>query len=118
MISIIQKPVSFKIRRKSDIKTFKNVCLCNGSKYIIKINPNYIFMLEKMENQSWNSDWCGWMGLEIAEIYQQKIFFVENIILSVEMKHSPIRFILFRAERQKSSFAMYMIKGRMWDECI
>ena len=50
MISIIQKPVSFKIRRKSDIKTFKNVCLCNGSKYIIKINPNYIFMLEKMEN--------------------------------------------------------------------
>ena len=50
MISIIQKPVSFKIRRKSDIKTFKNVCLCNGSKYIIKINPNYIFMLEKTEN--------------------------------------------------------------------
>lgn len=50
MISIIQKPVSFKIRRKSDIKTFKNVYLCNGSKYIIKINPNYIFMLEKMEN--------------------------------------------------------------------
>lgn len=28
------------------------------------------------------------------------------------MKHSPIRFILFRAERQKSSFAMYMIKGK------
>ena len=52
------------------------------------------------------------MGLEIAEIYQQKIFFVENIILSVEMKHSPIRFILFRAERQKSSFAIYMIKGK------
>ena len=52
------------------------------------------------------------MGLEIAEIYQQKIFFVENIILSVEMKHSPIRFILFREERQKSSFAMYMIKGK------
>lgn len=50
MISIIQKPVSFKIWRKSDIKTFKNVCLCNGSKYIIKINPNYIFMLEKTEN--------------------------------------------------------------------
>lgn len=35
---------------KGDIKTFKNVCLCNGSKYIIKINPNYIFMLEKTEN--------------------------------------------------------------------
>lgn len=50
MISIIQKPAGFKIRRKGDIKTFKNVCLCNGSKYIIKINPNYIFMLEKMEN--------------------------------------------------------------------
>nr|DAP33315.1 MAG TPA: hypothetical protein [Caudoviricetes sp.] len=28
------------------------------------------------------------------------------------MKHSPIRVILFRAERQKSSFAMYMIKGK------
>lgn len=52
------------------------------------------------------------MALEIAKIYQQKIFFVENIILSVEMKHSPIRFILCRAERQKSSFAMYMIKGK------
>lgn len=52
MISIIQKPVSFKIRRKSDIKTFKNVCLCNGSKYIIKINPNYIFVLEKTENNT------------------------------------------------------------------
>ena len=50
MISIIQKPAGFKIRRKGDINTFKNVCLCNGSKYIIKINPNYIFMLEKMEN--------------------------------------------------------------------
>lgn len=49
-ISIIQEPVSLKIRRKSDINTFKNVCLCNGSKYIIKINPNYIFMLEKTEN--------------------------------------------------------------------
>lgn len=44
MISIIQKPAGFKIRRKGDIKTFKNVCLCNGSKYIIKINPNYIFI--------------------------------------------------------------------------
>ena len=55
MISIIQKPVSFKIRRKSDIKTFKNVCLCNGSKYIIKINPNYIFVLEKTENNTINS---------------------------------------------------------------
>ena len=44
MISIIQKPVSFKIRRKSDIKTFKNVCLCNGS--------NYIFVLEKTENNT------------------------------------------------------------------
>ena len=32
MISIIQKPAGFKIRRKGDIKTFKNVCLCNGSK--------------------------------------------------------------------------------------
>ena len=50
MISIIQKPAGFKIRQKGDIKTFKNVCLCNGSKYIIKINPNYIFMLEKTEN--------------------------------------------------------------------
>lgn len=50
MISIIQKPAGFKIRRKGDINTFKNVCLCNGSKYIIKINPNYIFMLEKTEN--------------------------------------------------------------------
>lgn len=47
MISIIQKPAGFKIRRKGDVETFKNVCLCNGSKYIIKINPNYIFMLEK-----------------------------------------------------------------------
>lgn len=50
MISIIQKPAGFKIRRKGDVETFKNVCLCNGSKYIIKINPNYIFMLEKTEN--------------------------------------------------------------------
>ena len=37
MISIIQKPSGFKIRRKGDVETFKNVCLCNGSKYIIKI---------------------------------------------------------------------------------
>ena len=50
MISIIQKPHNFKIRRKTDIETFKNVCLCNGSKYIIKINPNYLFVLEKTEN--------------------------------------------------------------------
>ena len=50
MISIIQKPVGFKIRCKSDIKTFKDICLCTGSKYIIKINPNYIFVLEKTEN--------------------------------------------------------------------
>lgn len=50
MISIIQKPAGFKIRRKGDVETFKNVCLCDGSKYIIKINPNYIFMLEKTEN--------------------------------------------------------------------
>lgn len=50
MISIIQKPVGFKIRCKSDIKTFKDVCLCTDSKYIIKINPNYIFVLEKTEN--------------------------------------------------------------------
>lgn len=49
-ISIIQEPVSLKIRRKSDINTFKNVCLCNVSKYIITINSNDIFMLEKMEN--------------------------------------------------------------------
>ena len=52
MISIIQKPAGFKIRRKGDVETFKNVCLCNGSKYIIKINPNYIFMLEKTENNT------------------------------------------------------------------
>lgn len=50
MISIIQKPYNFKIRRKIDIETFKNVCLCNGSKYIIKINPNYLFVIEKTEN--------------------------------------------------------------------
>ena len=49
-ISIIQEPVSLKIRRKSDINTFKNVCLCNVSKYIITINSNDIFMLEKTEN--------------------------------------------------------------------
>lgn len=30
MISIIQKPAGFKIRRKGDVETFKNVCLCNG----------------------------------------------------------------------------------------
>lgn len=52
------------------------------------------------------------MALEIAKIYQQKIFFVENIILSVEMKHSPIRFILSERKDKKSSFAMYMIKGK------
>ena len=40
MISIIQKPHNFKIRRKTDIETFKNVCLCNGSKYIIKIKSS------------------------------------------------------------------------------
>lgn len=51
------------------------------------------------------------MDLECENILIKNIF-VENIILSVEMKHSPIRFILFRAERQKSSFAMYMIKGK------
>lgn len=50
MISVIQKPDGFKIRKKADVNTFKNACLCNGSKYIIKINPNYIFMLDKTEN--------------------------------------------------------------------
>lgn len=116
MISIIQKPVSFKIRRKSDIKTFKNVCLCNGSKYIIKINPNYIFMLEKMENNiigtikqgdlfnifnpeiQINVDEWVW---KLRKYINKKIFFVENIILSVEMKHSPIRFILSERKDKK-----------------
>ena len=28
MISIIQKPAGFKIRRKGDVETFKNVAIC------------------------------------------------------------------------------------------
>lgn len=50
MISVIQKPQGFKIRKKADVNTFKNVCLCNGSKYTIKINSNFVFFLEKTEN--------------------------------------------------------------------
>ena len=41
------------------------------------------------------------MGLEIAKIYKQKIFFVENIILSADMKHSPILFILSEGKIKK-----------------
>lgn len=52
MISIIQKPAGFKIRYKSDIKTFKDVCLYNRSRCLIRINSNYLFVIEKTENNT------------------------------------------------------------------
>ncbi len=108
------------------------VCVM-AQKYIIKINPNYIFMLEKTENNTTGTIKQGDLfnifnpeiQIDVDELVwklrkyiNKKIFFVENIILSVEMKHSPIRFILCRAERQKVVFAMYMIKGEKDVKCM
>ena len=60
MISIIQKPAGFKIRRKGDIKTFKNVCLCNGSKLSlihIFMNGMYIMYNEMQISEGRKAIW-------------------------------------------------------------
>lgn len=46
-ITIMQKPQGFKIRKKADIETFINKCMCDGNRYSVIYEDNEQLIIEK-----------------------------------------------------------------------
>ena len=51
-MTIMQIPYGFKIRKKSDVETFMNKCMCNGNRYYIVTETGEQFTFEKDKNGS------------------------------------------------------------------
>ena len=51
-ITIMSIPCGFKIRKKVDVDTFINECMCKGSEYYLKINEDLALFIRKEKDDS------------------------------------------------------------------
>ena len=51
-IAIMSIPCGFKIRKKIDVDTFINKCMCKGNEYYLKINNELALFIRKEKDNS------------------------------------------------------------------